>query len=330
MKTFFKFVTINYCDIDIDDRRYKITNEKKCQDLIHSIKHFGLLSPPLLSKKKKGYVLISGFRRVEALHQCGINKFEALVTDCLTDSDCSQISVQENALQRQLMMSEQIRSVRLIASFYTDHKKNDAFYETVCEALNIPFNKPYVYKLWKASGMSECLMDLIANERVSLEVVLEILELSPGAQKQIHSIFSNYKVSVSKQKEFILLIREVAAKEKKLLSKVLDDILSLSCHLNHIHDMNARFGEIRSCLHRRRYPEMTRILETHDSLVSKLHLPNGMKLNVPDFLEGATYSFQFSFKTIHDLDEMKKKLDLISMKPEMGMILDREYGIKIK
>lgn len=328
MKTFFKFVTLHYNDIDLADRRFKISNDKNCQDLIQSISRFGLLVPPLLSKQRKRYVPISGFRRIQALRYCGIDTFDALVSDCLDDLDCTRISIQDNAFQRQLLLSEQIRSAKVIASFFSDHEKNDAFFETVCEALNIPLNQPYVLKLWKASSMSECLMDLIVNERVSLEVVLEMMEIDSDSQGKIHSIFSEFKVSVSKQKEFILLIREVAAKDKIPLSEVLDDILSLLNHLDHIQDTNARFSEIRNCLNRRRYPEMTRILEKQGDLVSKLRLPNGIKLNVPDFLEGSTYSIQFSFKSIQHLNEMKKKLDLICIKPELGMILDREYSIK--
>lgn len=326
MKSFFKFATIHYNDIDLDDHRYKITSDKGCQDLVDSISRFGLFSAPLLARKDRGYHLISGFRRVQALHQCGIDSFDALATDRLSALECALISIQDNALQRQLTMSEHIRSVRMVASFFSSHEKNDAFYKTVCEALNIPLNKPYVLKLWKATSMSEQLLDLVVNERISLEVVLDILEMCPDDQDKIHSIFSCFKVSVSKQKEFILLIREITAKDKLSVSEVLDDVVSESSHFDHIQDVNARFGEIRSYLQRRRYPEMSRILEKQDDLVSRLRVPNGMKLIVPEYLEGSTYSLQFSFKSIKDLNDMKQKLDLICSKPEMGMILEREYA----
>ncbi|MBW2101027.1 MAG: ParB N-terminal domain-containing protein, partial [Deltaproteobacteria bacterium] len=60
--------------IDLEDKTYQITTNTTLDDLIDSIKTVGLISPPLLLKKKQDHsehTVVSGFRRIAACRSLG-------------------------------------------------------------------------------------------------------------------------------------------------------------------------------------------------------------------------------------------------------------------
>jgi len=324
LKKLFEFENIQCKDIDLKDERFKISNETNNKVLEHSISQFGIMTPPLLLKKKGGFCVISGFRRIKASLQHGALQIEACVTDMADEMMCAQIAVMDNSFQRSLSVSEQIRSVTLLSTYFSDPENNNEFFKAVSESLLIPNNKLYIKKLWQASHLSESLMDLVAHERISLEVAVDLSLFDLETQKMFHPFFLEFKISLSKQKEFVLFIREIAAREKLMARAVLEDVSRMVSTHRDLQDKNAIFGMIRNCLYQRRYPEITVAYNKHNDLVSRLKFPDTIKFMVPESFEGSTYQIQFNFKTMTELKQLNKKIEHISNQPEMEMILKRE------
>lgn len=328
MEALFEFERIDINDIDQDDCRFKLTKGLDDQRLERSIRSFGVLNPPLLLRKKQGFSVISGFKRIDIVSRMGIRQMDARVITTENELHCAQIAVMENACQRQLLVSEQIRAVSLLAPFFSDPHFDDIFFQTVCEALMLPGNKGYIKKLMHAAGLSGLLLDLVEKENISLEVAVDLASFDSETQDRFHPFFSEFKMSLSKQKEFILMVREIAARETGSVVDVLDDVGRIYKDYGHITDKNAIFAAIRNYLHGRRYPEMSKTMGHHTSLVAKLRLPDGMKFYAPEALEGSNYQIQIMFKTLDELNGLIKKIEEVSIQPEMGMILTREYMMK--
>ena len=62
----FKLVNVEYNNIDVYDLKYKISSDDNIDEIIHSIKIFGLLKSPLLLCKRKKYIVVSSFKRIRA------------------------------------------------------------------------------------------------------------------------------------------------------------------------------------------------------------------------------------------------------------------------
>ena len=82
------------------DQTFKISTTTDVSDLALSISAIGLLHPPILIKKKEGFVIVSGFRRIAACNQLNVQTVYAhvLPPDC-SEASCAVIAVAEGAGQ---------------------------------------------------------------------------------------------------------------------------------------------------------------------------------------------------------------------------------------
>ncbi|GAB6094143.1 hypothetical protein JCM14469_03950 [Desulfatiferula olefinivorans] len=324
MKTLIEVDVIHVNDIDDTDHCYRISDERDDRHLERSIQSFGILTPPLLVRKEKGFRIVSGFRRIGAFQKMGGDRIPVRVIREADDLTCVQLAILENAGERQLGVSEQIRAVRLLAPFFPEPQKNEEFFKRACTVLMLPENRKYIIKLICVTALVDKLFDLVVHERLSLDVAVELAGLDDATQMGYFPFFSEYKMSLSKQKEFILMTREIAARETRPLCEVLAETLQNSLAGRDVDDSNARLAGIRHYLYERRYPEMTRIMKTYDAFVAGLKLPDGMKLVIPDALEGRAYQLRIMFETLDDLKKYGVIINELVGRPEMATILSRE------
>lgn len=327
MKTLFELDTIDVSDIDHADNRFKISDDRNDSHLEQSIRAFGILCPPLLLQKARGFCVVSGFRRIEILREMAVDQVLARVIRSEDDLLCAKLSIVENAGERNLSVSEQIRAISVLAPFFSEPHDSPAFFQTACDVMMLPANKGYISKLLCVSTFEQAFLGLVAQERISLDVAVDLSGFDHQTQTCFYPFFSEFKMSVSKQKEFILMAREIAARERCSICEVLTDTSQVNQANRDITDSNARFNCIRNYLHERRYPDMTRIVRQHEALVSGLKIPDGMKLVVPEALEGRTYQIQIMFQSLNDLKKHREKIEQLCVQPGMKMILEGESGI---
>lgn len=94
-----KIVSIN--DLyEFKDNPYKVKDNEEMQDLIDSIKKYGIIEPLIVRKRDKGgYEIISGHRRKYACEKAGIKQVPVLIRDM--DKNLAVITVVDSNLQRQ-------------------------------------------------------------------------------------------------------------------------------------------------------------------------------------------------------------------------------------
>ena len=319
----FKLIEIDLKEIDLNDLRFKISSNTDVEDLVQSIKKYGLLQLPLLLKKNKGYSVISGFRRITACLKSGIYTCFAMVADTEDLFICTKIAILDNVNQRHLDIIEQIRSVKLIRNFFLDSENSNEFYKMACEVLKINQNRSYIEKLMIISQLPEPILNLISTEHISITAAIELSYFDKDSLPQFIDFFSSFKISLNKQKEFILLIREIAFKEKVKHVELMNDVLELCKCNSGLEDKNSLFNLIRSYLNKRRFPEISGVYDRYHSLVSKLKISDGLKLVPPDNFEGSIYQLHIFFKNLEELTHLNQRVGVLCLQPEMEMILKR-------
>ena len=94
-----KMVNINEL-YDFKDNPYKVKDNEEMEDLVESIKKYGVIEPLIVRKRKKGgYEIISGHRRKYACEKAGIKQIPVLIRDM--DKNLATITVVDSNLQRQ-------------------------------------------------------------------------------------------------------------------------------------------------------------------------------------------------------------------------------------
>lgn len=93
----------------------RIFNEEKLQELAASIKEFGVVQPLVVRRKKQGYELVAGERRLRAAQLAGLAVVPVIVKD-YDDAKMMEIALIENIQRHDLNPIEEAQGLRRLMS----------------------------------------------------------------------------------------------------------------------------------------------------------------------------------------------------------------------
>lgn len=93
----------------------RIFNEEKLQELAASIKEFGVVQPLVVRRKKQGYELVAGERRLRAAQLAGLTVVPVIVKD-YDDAKMMEIALIENIQRHDLNPIEEAQGLRRLMS----------------------------------------------------------------------------------------------------------------------------------------------------------------------------------------------------------------------
>ena len=91
---------------DFPNHPFKVINDDKMQDMVESVKKYGVILPVIVRKKDDGtYEMISGHRRKKACELAGIKQIRCIVKD-LSDDEATILMVDSNIQREEILPSE--------------------------------------------------------------------------------------------------------------------------------------------------------------------------------------------------------------------------------
>ncbi len=315
----FKEKNIQLSCIDSGDNTYRITTKTCIDDLIDSIKNVGLMAPPILMKKTYKLIIVCGFRRVAACQSLGWSNIEARVLDSSTKKlECVKLAITDNALQRPLNLIESSRALYMLSSFIKDNKS----LSKEASLLGLPENPSIIKKIKNICLLPEPIQNCILSNTISLAMALELGTLAKDEGVAFANLFHDLKLGLNKQREVIILVKEIALREDISIMNVLNET-DLQKILNcEDLDRNQKTQKIRFYLKQRRFPAITSAKREFEKNVKKLKLGTDIRLIHPNNFEGAIYTLNLYFKNLIELKDRKATLDQIIQNPAIERILD--------
>lgn len=313
----FKLKNVELSSIDSGDNTYRITTETCFDDLLDSIKDMGVINPPLLFGKSE-YSIVSGFRRIAACRYLGWPTMQARILDSDTKQlDCIKLAITDNTLQRPLNLIETARSLHMLNCVLNDDKR----IVKAVSALGLPKNLSIIKKIRKIYDLPQVLQTSILSNTISLSVALELSLMQPGIAETFATLFETLKLSLSKQRELITMIREIAFREDISIPEIFQE----SYFQNILNDENMdriqKTNNIRSYLKRRRFPNIASAEKVFEKHVKELKLGNGIKLIPPKDFEGTIYNMMLNFKNSKELKERSGTLSSVIQNPRLEKII---------
>ena len=315
----FDQTTIALSSIDFADNTYRITTETCIDDLTSSIKKLGLINSPILKKKGTTFTIISGFRRIEACRNLSCSNIKARLLDPETQKlECIRLAISDNAFQRKLNLIEQSRSVYMLSGFFKD---NQSLAEEAC-CLNLPGNSSLIGKIKKLSLFPTIIQNLILNDTLSLVMALALSRFEENVSIALAQLFDDLKLSLSKQRELIVFVSEIAFREDIPIMEVLNGNELRNIITDEDLDRTQKTQRIRFYLKKRRFPKITTAEKTFKEHVKALNLDKHTKLIPPKDFEGPTYCFNLYFKNLKELKARKTDIEKMIGNPAIKKILD--------
>ncbi|CCY59422.1 parB domain protein nuclease [Clostridium sp. CAG:632] len=237
------------CSLPLDklhskrDHRFRTELGQKNEDLLQSIKEFGVLEPIIVQPYQDGYEILSGHRRAGLAKRAGLTEIPAVIKEDLTDAEADLIETETNLYQRgwhDMSISERASVLsahyKAVASrgtrieFLTsisaeiktlsnlDKIKAEDSLSQIATKGNIrdlsesyELSKDMVARYLRIHELIEELQDRLDLNEVALMAGVELSYLSNEKQKLLDKqLNSGFKMDIKKAK----LLRELEAKDE--------------------------------------------------------------------------------------------------------------------
>ena len=82
------------------DHPFRLYEGERLEDMVQSIREYGVLNPVIVRKTAKGYEMLAGHNRTNAAKIVGLTEVPAIVKTDLSDEDAYVYVIETNLLQR--------------------------------------------------------------------------------------------------------------------------------------------------------------------------------------------------------------------------------------
>lgn len=311
--------------INLDEKRFQITTDSDISNLSESVKTMGLISPPLIysedcNDNSHSFTIVSGFRRIKACHVLGMKILDVRIADQNTkEIDLVKIAIAENAFQRQLNLLEKSRAYEMLSRFLPD---NNILAQKAL-SLGLSDSPHMIKKIRLIAHMPESVQQGIFEDSISLAIALELDSFTSGDADILAMLFCGLKLSTSKQREIINLVKDISLCNKITVKEIFKEKEIHELIHDRDIDRNQKAFKLRSVLKQRRYPSIFEAEKTYEKYAKELKLGQKIKLVPPKNFEGTNYSLCLNFSNISELKEQSGIVSRIIHEPALEKILER-------
>ncbi len=304
-------------DIDGGDERFRITTRRTSDDLQTSIRRFGLRMPPLLASAGAGFIIVSGFRRVDACRAMEWDSVPVRILQTASAYECALRAVAENSMERPLNLIETSRALNLLEQTTPGGRVHDAD----AAALGLPIHPGLTARLKRLCRMPVEVQDGILEGALSFAMACELGRLEEHLATAFACLFRRLKPSLSKQREILSLVVEIAGRENVDPRQVLAECGLTQAMDASDPDRNQQIHGIRRQLRRRRFPALAAAEHNFFALRQRLRLGAALQLTPPRDFEGTGFTLTLSFQTIEEVARLRSKLDELIDHPDFKILL---------
>jgi hypothetical protein len=256
--------------------------------LLNSIRQFGILSPVLLVERN-GPVVVAGFKRIRAALEAGFENIPCTVLD-IDDQTALLTAVCDN-LARPLNSVEKARSVRKMA----DAGLSRDTIMAVMKRMGLPQTDKMIRNLSLADQFHHRLLSFIVSQGLPISAVEQLLLFDDGERIEIIEFLEGLAVTVSHIREILQLLMLLKVKQGGL-------------ELNELHKAHG-VDQLRNNLKRKLNPILTSIEERYAGLRKTFTLPPHISVRTDPYFEREAIDIQIKARTAEEIAEATEKLN---------------------
>lgn len=176
---------------------FKVTNDEKMQEMVESIKKYGVMTPAIVRPLDEGgYELISGNRRKYAAELAGLETMPAIVRD-LDDDAAIILMVDANLQREEILPSERAFAYKLkleamkrqgartdLTSCPMGTKLNGSRSDEII-AQNAPDSARQIQRYIRLTELTPALLEMVDEKLMSFRPAVEVSYLTKEEQEQL-------------------------------------------------------------------------------------------------------------------------------------------------
>lgn len=181
---------------------FKVLDDEKMQDMVESVKEYGVLNPLLVrTRAKGGYEIISGHRRKHACDIAGIEKIPCIIRE-MSDEEAIILMVDSNIQREELLYSEKAYAYKMkLDAMKSQGKRNDITSSQVGTksgeradvqlADQIGESKNQIHRYIRLTELIENLLERVDSKQIPFGVGVEISYLTEEEQNSLQRVMDS-------------------------------------------------------------------------------------------------------------------------------------------
>ena len=318
-----KFATADLHLIDTDRINdspgpYGMSFGFELKPLVRSIKTVGLLNVPVLIEDgKDAKTVISGYRRIQAVKSL---KWDNIPCRVLQKSEfspleCLLLNLHENLATRNLNNVEK----GMVLSHLNSYLPLNEIMKDYMPLLDLPSNEEKFDLFLKIEKeLDENIKIYLARGHISLQGIRMLLDMDPASRLSVFGLISNLKFNINQQIQLINYLTDISHITKASVIELLKDQPLENIRLNDNLNTPQKAKAVLRLLRTRRFPSLTEAEKTFNKMVSKLDLPERVRIDPPLFFESPDYRLEILFKEGKELREKIGRLFKMDGIEEIG------------
>ncbi len=276
-------------EIDFADRSFPFSFGEIPPKLQASIKHVGILQPPLLLESEAGYIIVCGRQRLEAFRRSSppTQELDILAAAGACRKELFLRALWENLAQREFNPVE-IADIHAAAG---ELFSREELLSEIQPALKIPKKERFYRRYQALAGFSKDLRKLVAAGVIDPESVDLLREWHEPEYQALIELIRETGLRRNKLREVIGRLDDLARRDG------VSPCLPLAAAVTAAKDDEGRIviAELRHQLKVKLYPHLTAAQSDFAEKLAKLSLPPALILDPPPDFEGGEYRLSFSF-----------------------------------
>jgi ParB-like chromosome segregation protein Spo0J len=263
--------------------------------MMGSIQEVGMLNPPLIViNQDGGWDVVSGYRRMMGARALGWE--EVLCRDLsalnLSPMECLKLNLHENLSTR--VFNEVERG--MILKRLSRHAPVQELLGKYMPLLGLSSHEPTLQVYLLIDDLEEPIKRSIAEGRISPQAVMLLLDMAPDARLAMWKCITELRLNTNYQKRLIEYAVDISDMEGKSAEQILTEgpiaAIFQDQKLNNPQKAKALFDH----LHSRRNPRLAKSERAFRQKVSRLNLPDGVRISHPPYFEDPSFTLEVSFR----------------------------------
>ncbi|MGB7297165.1 MAG: ParB/RepB/Spo0J family partition protein [Candidatus Aminicenantales bacterium] len=306
--------------IDFRDERFRISRDTGREGLIQSIKKEGLISPPVVCRRGRRYVLVTGWKRALAGRALGFRKLPVLVAEETNELRLFLSAFTENLATRELSLVEKANSLDKLGRFGVSANKLVREY---LPQLGLPATTGHLRLMLSLAGAERTVLDFVTEKTPPPAVVKALLGFSPGDRRFLLPLLR--PLGQNKQRQLLEDLRDVCRRDgipvRRLFRRKEIQSILRSSRLSILQKAEAA----RQRLKKMRFPALSAREEAFRSTLHKLKWPRGIDVQPSSFFEDDHVTVSFRIGSREEFRAALDKLRDVAGREELDALF-REKG----
>jgi len=302
-------------EIFLKDERYRTSYHFSPEKLKLSLQETGLLHPPLVTLRDGRFILVSGWKRVLACSELSLSPIPILKTEEKDDLKTFLMAFYENLGTREFSLLEKAEILARLKRFGEDERRIIRHFMPL---LDIPATLASLDTYLAFSQFEPELKKAVHERNMSFPSVKPLIEFSSRQRKQLLPLL--LPLGQNKRRELLEDILEVSRKNDTPVHKIL-----LSPEIQAVRESETltslqKADSIRLLLRKKRYPALSSMQDSFESLLRKIDWPEEIMISPSPFFEEEDFTVRLTFKNEEQLKAGLLKLEGLSARKDFSKI----------